>query len=250
MSEVSKYEAQKKKMDGLCEEHDLNYRFRKESYPITLSVSPIQGVGVQMSMLDETDGGDYISPGASLTLIFADGELTSKVSGGTFTISKTLRTKIENIFLKMCAFWQQYFFRDVMQNGSLRKGTMPVIDEDDADDTDEPIEDDEEETAEDQPEETAAEDAGDEPDGEDDDNLPPDEDVPDDGEDPDEDTITAATLLVRMENKASVRLLQRRLKLGAAKASRIMDELEKRGVVGPYQGGQPREVLPVDAPES
>ena len=87
MSEVSKYEAQKKKMDGLCEEHDLNYRFRKESYPITLSVSPIQGVGVQMSMLDETDGGDYISPGASLTLIFADGELTSKVSGGTFTIS-------------------------------------------------------------------------------------------------------------------------------------------------------------------
>lgn len=250
MSEVSKYEAQKKKMDGLCEEHDLTYRFRKEAYPITLTVSPIQGVGVQMSMLEETDGENYISPGASLTLIFADGELTSKVSGGTFTISKTLRTKIENIFLKMCSFWQQYFFRDVMQNNSLRKGTMPVIDEDDADDTDEPIEDDEEEAAEDQPEDAAADDAGDEPDGEDDDDLPPDEDVPDDGEDPDEDTITAATLLVRMENKASVRLLQRRLKLGAAKASRIMDELEKRGVVGPYQGGQPREVLPVDSPES
>lgn len=249
MSEVSKYEAQKKKMDGLCEEHDLNYRFRKESYPITLSVSPIQGVGVQMSMLDETDGGDYISPGASLTLIFADGELTSKVSGGTFTISKTLRTKIENIFLKMCAFWQQYFFRDVMQNGSLRKGTMPVIDEDDADDTDEPIEDDEEEAAEGQPKDAAAEDAGDEPDGEDDDDLPPDEDVPDDGEDPDEDTITAATLLVRMENKASVRLLAQRLKLSISKSARLMDELERLGVVGPHKVGGPREVLPYDQPE-
>lgn len=249
MSEVTKYEAQKKKMDGLCEEHDLTYRFRKDAYPIMLTVSPIQGVGVQMSMLEETDGEDYISPGASLTLIFADGELKSKVSGGTFTISKTLRTKIENIFLKMSAFWQQYFFRDVMQNGSLRKGTMPVIDEDDADDTDEPIEDDVDVTPKDQLEEVNAEDADDEPDGEDDDNLPPDEDCPDDDENPEEDTITAATLLVRMENKASIRFLQRRLKLGASKAARVMDELEKRGVVGPYQGGAPREVLAVDAPE-
>lgn len=242
MSEVSKYDAQKKKMDGLCEEHDLNYRFRKEQYPITLTVSPIQGVGVQMSMLDETDGENYISPGASLTLIFADGELTSKVSGGTFTISKTLRTKIENIFLKMCSFWQQYFFRDVMQNGSLRKGAMPVIDEDDADDTDELIEDDEESPAENQNEDTSAEDSDNDPDGEDDD-----EDG-DDGEDPDEDLISAATLLVRMENKASIRLLRDRLKLATSKAARLMDELERRGVVGPHRDGQPREVLPADAP--
>lgn len=225
MSEVTKYEAQKKKMDGLCEEHDLTYRFRKEAYPITLTVSPIQGVGVQMSMLEEADGADYISPGASLTLIFADGELTSKVSGGTFTISKTLRTKIENIFLKMSAFWQQYFFRDVMQNGSLRKGTMPVIDEAEADDSgDEDFEPDE-----------PAEDG---------------EDLPaSDGSDPDEDLLTAATLLVRQENKATVSLLQRRLNLGYSKAARLMDMLEERGVVGHYRGAEPREVLPYDVPE-
>lgn len=243
MSEVSKYDAQKKKMDGLCEEHDLNYRFRKEQYPITLTVSPIQGVGVQMSMLDETDGENYISPGASLTLIFADGELTSKVSGGTFTISKTLRTKIENIFLKMCSFWQQYFFRDVMQNGSLRKGTMPVIDEDDADDTDNAPE---EETADEAeaPADGEADEESDDP-GED---AAPEETGEDGAEDPDEDLITAATLLVRMENKATVSLLQRRLKLGTSKAARLMDELERRGVVGPYKDGQPREVLPADAP--
>ena len=33
MSEISMYEAQKKKMEGLCEEHDLTYRFQKDTYP-------------------------------------------------------------------------------------------------------------------------------------------------------------------------------------------------------------------------
>lgn len=231
MSEVTKYEAQKKKMDGLCEEHDLTYRFRKDAYPITLTVSPIQGVGVQMSMLEEADGADYISTGASLTLIFADGELTSKVSGGTFTISKTLRTKIENIFLKMSAFWQQYFFRDVMQNGSLRKGTMPVIDEDDADDSGD---------ADEEPED----DNGDDFIYSDDD-----EGGADDQGDPDEDLITAATQLVRYENKASIRLLAQRLHVGLSMAGRLMDALEHRGVVGAIIEGGKREVLPHDAPE-
>ena len=238
MSEVSKYDAQKKKMDGLCEEHDLTYRFHKDAYPITLTVSPIQGVGVQLSMLEEAGSEDYISPGASLTLIFADGELTSKVSGGTFTISKTLRTKLENIFLKMCAFWQQYFFRDVMEKDSLKRGTMPVIDEDDANDDDAEAAAAAEEEESDNPDE----------DGEDPaegDNLP--EDGP--AEDPDEDLITVATLLVRSENKASISLLQRRLKLGYSKAARLMDLLEERGVVSPYDGSNPREVLAVASPE-
>lgn len=220
MSEISKYEAQKKKLDGLCEEHDLTFRFRKDEYPITLTIRPIQGAGVQLSMLDETEGDDYISPDASMTWIFADGELTSKVSGGIFTISKTLRTKIENILLKMIAFWQQYFFRDVIENKSLKKGTMPVIDEDEADDTDEPPED-----------------LGDE------------EDAEDDEQNVDDDLVTAATLLVRQENKASVAMLQRRLKIGYSRAARLMDVLEEQGVVGPYKGAEPREVLPVDEPE-
>ena len=41
MSEIDKYEAQKKKLDGLCEEHDLTYRFRHDSYPITLTIKPL-----------------------------------------------------------------------------------------------------------------------------------------------------------------------------------------------------------------
>ena len=39
MSEISMYEAQKKKMEGLCEEHDLTYRFQKDTYPPTFTIS-------------------------------------------------------------------------------------------------------------------------------------------------------------------------------------------------------------------
>ena len=63
-----------------------------------------------------------------------------------------------------------------------------------------------------------------------------------------DDLITAATKLVRMENKASISLLQRRLKIGYARATRIMQALEDAGVVGPYDGSNPREVLPADVP--
>jgi S-DNA-T family DNA segregation ATPase FtsK/SpoIIIE len=43
--------------------------------------------------------------------------------------------------------------------------------------------------------------------------------------------------LVRQEGKASTTLLQRRLRIGYARASRIIDALEEQGIVGPDQGG-------------
>ncbi|WIV10914.1 DNA translocase FtsK [Proteiniborus sp. MB09-C3] len=45
------------------------------------------------------------------------------------------------------------------------------------------------------------------------------------------------------EGQASISLLQRRLKIGYARAARIIDEMEERGVVGGYEGSKPRKVL-------
>lgn len=235
MSEITLYEAQKKKMGGLCDEHSLTYRFLKDTYPITFTVSPIQGMDAQISMLENVEEEGYISPEARMTWIFKDGSLETKVTGGTFTISKTLRTKIESILMKMINYWQQYFFMDVMEKRSLREGMMPVISEDEAnDDYDEPEEDEDSDASEiiDDDEAELIEDT----------DEPLDSDI-------DDDLYHQAVSIVRMENKATVSLLQRRLNLGYAAAARLMEQLEDNKIVGPFAGSNPREVLPFDEPD-
>jgi S-DNA-T family DNA segregation ATPase FtsK/SpoIIIE len=63
------------------------------------------------------------------------------------------------------------------------------------------------------------------------------------GCDEDEEIIQNCIEVIRSEQKASVSLLQRRLKLGYGRAARIMDELENRGIVGPSKGAEPRDIL-------
>ena len=43
--------------------------------------------------------------------------------------------------------------------------------------------------------------------------------------------------------QASVSMLQRRLKLGYARAARLVDQLEEKGIVGPFEGSKPRQLL-------
>jgi DNA segregation ATPase FtsK/SpoIIIE, S-DNA-T family len=62
------------------------------------------------------------------------------------------------------------------------------------------------------------------------------------GEDDDE-LYEEARAVVMQAGKASTSFLQRRLRLGYARAARLVDLLEERGVIGPGSGAKPREVL-------
>ncbi|MEI6222586.1 MAG: DNA translocase FtsK 4TM domain-containing protein [bacterium] len=62
-------------------------------------------------------------------------------------------------------------------------------------------------------------------------------------EDDDDEMYEEARQCVIEAGKASTSYLQRKLKLGYARAARLMDKLEERGVIGPGDGAKPREVL-------
>ena len=55
--------------------------------------------------------------------------------------------------------------------------------------------------------------------------------------------LPAAVEVILETGQASVSMLQRRLKLGYARAARIVDEMEERGIVGPFEGAKPRQLL-------
>ena len=55
--------------------------------------------------------------------------------------------------------------------------------------------------------------------------------------------LPAAVEVILETGQASVSMLQRRLKLGYARAARIMDEMEERGIVGHFEGSKPRQLL-------
>ena len=63
------------------------------------------------------------------------------------------------------------------------------------------------------------------------------------GDNPDDELLTAAVDVVLETGQASVSMLQRRLKLGYARAARLVDQMEERGYVGPFEGSKPRQLL-------
>ncbi len=67
----------------------------------------------------------------------------------------------------------------------------------------------------------------------------------DDGDfDPDEDPLLARAIeIVVTTQTASVSLLQRRLRVGYTRAGRLIDMLERRGIISGYEGSKPRRVL-------
>ena len=55
--------------------------------------------------------------------------------------------------------------------------------------------------------------------------------------------LPAAIDIVLEAGQASVSMLQRRLKLGYGRAARLVDQMEEKGVVGPFEGSKPRQIL-------
>jgi S-DNA-T family DNA segregation ATPase FtsK/SpoIIIE len=62
-------------------------------------------------------------------------------------------------------------------------------------------------------------------------------------EDAGDELFPMAVEVILETGQASVSMLQRRLKLGYARAARIVDEMEEKGIVGPFEGSKPRQLL-------
>ena len=74
--------------------------------------------------------------------------------------------------------------------------------------------------------------------------------MPDDGDehdgdfDPDEDPLLDKAIEIVVQTQtASVSLIQRRLRVGYTRAGRLIDMLERRGIISGYEGSKPRRVL-------
>ena len=62
------------------------------------------------------------------------------------------------------------------------------------------------------------------------------------GNDDEDELLNEAMEIVKAAGKASASLLQRRLRVGYARAARLLDILEDKGIIGPGEGAKPREV--------
>ena len=217
MSEKEKFDGQKQKLENLCDEHNLTFSLKLDNYPVSMTLRPVQGMYDQISMLETAEDGEHISMDAYMTFYSSEGDYTVK-SFGTFTMTEALSRKFMNIFKKIDVFWKHFYFRETVETHAIKRGLMPVIDED-----------------EEKP----------------DDEAPPATCEPGENDGtPDEDLLAEATKLVRIENKCTLSLLQRRLRVSYAKGLHILDLLEERGVVGSMGENGKREVLPYDVPES
>ena len=63
------------------------------------------------------------------------------------------------------------------------------------------------------------------------------------GDEVEDEMLPKAIEVVVETGQASVSMLQRRLKLGYSRAARLVDQMEERGIVGPFEGSKPRQVL-------
>ena len=231
MSIQDKFKAQKQKLNNLCEEHHLLCTLSLYTSPVTMTIKPMKDMYEQLSMLEQAEsvGEKRISPDAYKRFYSDEGDYAVKTFG-SFYMQVDLEQKFLRIFKKLDAFWKQFWHQETIKTHALRKGMEPLMDESDDDgsssNTEEMIPEDSDIDAEDMSEDEGPADTT-----------------------PDDELLGQAIALVRMENTCTTSLLMKKLKLGYSKALHLIDLLEQRGVIGPYKGGEPREVLPYDQPD-
>lgn len=221
MNEAGKFESEKAKLETLCDENKLVFHFYPNHYPIQMTFQPLSDIDSQMTMLEREES--YISPDAKLTYIMQDGDIEEKTEGRA-QWPKSLKDKLLRSFKTMHLLYLEFFHRNLMERNILSKAQLPQISEDDIQDepeNDEAFDDDELQDA-------------------------------DSGTEDVEISILAdnATNLVRMENKASVALIMRRMDVEALTAEKIIDELIRRGVItNACTAEGVHAVLPYDEPD-
>ena len=252
--ERSKFEAYQKKLQNICDENNLTYRFFKDGYPIVLKIMPTGGMDGQLSMLENAEETGFISPDAFIMFAYKHGNLEIKTSE-TFTINDALFGKLKNLYKNMHALWLQFFHCEVIRKdlltgimlkqlantpedsddgGSSSSGHVSAIDEPEEDNADDDM--DYEDPCDD---DAGGEDTADETEpGMDDEAYAA-------GLDEFAQLVDEAAKIVREDGGASTSRLQKRLNIGYAKAARLMEALEANGVVGPISGPGVREVLPM-----
>lgn len=243
MTESAKYEAYKKKLEGICDENDLVYGLDMGAYPMTMTIKPLQGLDATINMLEQADEKPFNSPDAMIQFFMEDGELKYKLSE-RFQINDALFSKLRNLFRNLHLCYLEMFHRDVVEQHLLNRAYEPSTA---AQDTNEKLI------------EPLEEDAPDDADQEEGDDFP--EGMLDESGafsdpvkivQPAKDSaisraewlIGAATKHVRERGFASVSDLSKRFTIGYADAARLMDDLEEAGVIGGQTPNGRREVLP------
>jgi len=62
-------------------------------------------------------------------------------------------------------------------------------------------------------------------------------------EEEEDELFNDAVSIIINSKQASISILQRKLRIGYTRAARLIDVMEKRGIVGPYDGRNPRKIL-------
>jgi len=134
MTERGKFEVYVKKLQGICDEHNLVYGFKKNAYPITLTIRATSDMSGQMSLLADDESNNHISRDAKLIFSYKDGTLDICITDGKFRVNDALFNKLKNLFIKMHYLWLQYFHREIIDNDALPKEDLPVIKDEDGGD--------------------------------------------------------------------------------------------------------------------